>query len=84
MRTGCPAFSFVGIDVTHHQGHIILDEVIEACFLWKYTADHLVGYFDTALLIGTLRIAVKHVRPAFTICIELDGERIRKFAPSVR
>ena len=77
-------FPCVRINVTHHEGHILLVQVVKGCFLRKYTADHFVGNFDTALLIGTLRIAIKHVRPTFSICIELNGERIRKFAPSVR
>ena len=66
-------FSFVGIDVAHHQRHIILSEIIEACFLRKYTADHLVGNLNTAFLIGTLRVTIKHMRPALSIGIEFEG-----------
>ena len=77
-------FSFVGVDVAHHQKHIFLGKVVEACFLRQYTADHLVGNFNAALLIRTLRVTVKHVCPAFAIGVKLDGKRIRKFAPSVR
>ena len=76
-------FSFVGIDVAHHQRHIILDKVVEACFFRQYTADHLVGNLDAALLIRTLRITVKHMCPAFAIGVELDGKRIRKFASPI-
>ena len=66
-------FSFVGIDVAHHQRHIILSEIIEACFLRKYTADHLVGNLNTAFLIGTLRVTIKHMCPALPIGIEFEG-----------
>ena len=36
-------FSFVGIDVAHHQRHVILSEVVEAGFLRQYTADHFMS-----------------------------------------
>ena len=42
------------------------------------------GNLNTAFLIGTLRVTIKHMCPAFTIGIKLDGKRIREFAPSVR
>lgn len=66
-------FSFVGIDVAHHQRHVILSEVVEAGFLRQYTADHFMSDLDTALLIGALRVTVKHMCPALAIGIELDG-----------
>ena len=66
-------FSFVGIDVTHHQGHIILSEIVEACFLREYTADHFMRDLYATLLIRTLWITVEHMSPAFTFSIELDG-----------
>lgn len=76
-------FSFVGIDVTHHQRHIILSKVVKACFLRKYTTDHFMGDLDTTFLIETLRVAVKHMGSAFPFGIELYGKRISEFAPSV-
>lgn len=66
-------FSFVGVDVAHHQRHIILGKVVEACFLGQYTADHFMCDFNTALLIRTLRITVKYMCPMFAISIELNG-----------
>lgn len=66
-------FSFVGIDETHHQGHIILGEVVKTCFLRQYTTDHFMGDLDSVLLIRTLRVTVKYMCPAFAISIELNG-----------
>ena len=40
--------------------------------------------FDASLLIGTLRVTIKHARPALAIGIKLDGQRIRKFTSPVR
>ena len=65
-------FSFIGIDVTHHHRNVILSEVVEACFLRQYTADHFMSDLDTAFLIGTLRIAVKHMCSALSFGIKLD------------
>ena len=66
-------FSFVGIDVTHHQGHIILGDIVKTCFLRQYTTDHFMGDLDATLLIRTLRNTVKYMYPAFAISIELNG-----------
>ena len=77
-------FSLVGIDVAHHQRHIFLGEVVEACLLRQYAADHLMGDFNAALLIGPLRVTVEHACSTLAISVELDGKRIRKFTSPVR
>ena len=77
-------FSFVGVDVAHHQRHILLSKVVEACFLRQYTADHLVSNLDAALLVGALWITIKQVCSALTIGVEFEGKRICKFASPVR
>ena len=77
-------FSLVGIDVAHHQRYIFLGEVVETCLLRQYAADHLMGDFNAALLIGPLRVTVEHACSTLAISVELDGKRIRKFTSPVR
>ena len=66
-------FSFVRIDVTHHKGHIILNQVVKACSFLQYAADHFMCNFDAALLIGTLGIAVEDSGSALSVSSKLDG-----------
>lgn len=77
-------FSFVGVDVAHHQRYILLGEIIKARFLRQYITDHLVRDFDSDLLIEALRVIIKHMCFAFAIGTELYGQRIRKFTIPVR
>ena len=44
-------FSFVRINVAHHQGHIILNQVIKACSFLQYATDHFMCYLDPSFLI---------------------------------
>lgn len=76
-------FSFVGIDVAHHQGDIILGKRIKTCLLRQDTPDHFVRDLDTALLIGALRVAAEHPCPPPAIGIELDGQGVCKLASPV-
>ena len=59
-------FPCVRINVAHHEGHILLVQVVKGCFLRKYTTDHFVRNFTYTLLIRTLRITVKNTCSAFT------------------
>ena len=76
-------FPFIGIDVTHHEGHIILGEAIEGSSFWKYPSDEFMSDFNAAFLVGTLRITVKYSGSASAVLAEFNGKRIRKFTTAV-
>ena len=65
-------FSFVGINVAHHQRHISLSKVVETCPLLQHAADHFMCNLDSALLIGTLRVAVEDSGSTLSISSKLD------------
>ena len=76
-------FSFVGIDVAHHQRHIVLDQIVKARSLLENTTDHFMRNLDSALLIRALRIAVEYPGSAFSVSSELNGQGICEFTSSV-
>lgn len=76
-------FSFIGIDVTHHEGHIILGEAVKGCSFRKYPSNEFMSDFNAAFLVGTLRVTVKNSGSASAVPAELNGKRIRKFTAAV-
>ena len=76
-------FSFVGIDVTYHQRHIILSKVVKGRAFWKDPTDEFMCDFDAALLIGTLRITVEYSGSALSVFTEFDGKRICEFTAAI-
>ena len=76
-------FSFIGIDVTHHEGHIILGEAIEGCPLRKYPSDEFVSNFNATFLVGTLGVTVEYSGSASAVLAKLNGKRICKFTTAM-
>lgn len=55
MGYGCSAFSFIRVDVVHHQGYISLGQIIKAFSLRQDTADQFMIDFAGTFLIRTTR-----------------------------
>ena len=66
-------FSFVGINVAHHKGHVILNQIVKTCSLLQHAADHFMCNLNAALLVGALRIAVEDSGSALSVSSKLDG-----------
>ena len=78
-------FSFVWVDVVHHQKDIFLCEIIKAAPFRKNTADQFMVHFTGTLLIRGTGITVKYLCPQGGNCIPiLDFLRIWKFASIIR
>lgn len=64
MGYGCSAFSFIRIDMIHHQKNILLCQIIKAASLWQDTTYQLMIHFTGSLLVRCTWIAVKYIRSA--------------------
>ena len=51
-------FSFIGIDVVHHSGHILLCQVVKAAPLGENPTDQFVVDLDCPFLVRTAGITV--------------------------
>ena len=56
-------FSFIRINVIHHQADIILCKIVKACSFGKDSAYQFMIYFDRTLLVWTSSITIKYSGP---------------------
>ena len=53
MGYSCSAFSFIRIDMVHHQGNILLYQFIETASFWQDTTYQFMVDFTGSFLIST-------------------------------
>ena len=62
MGYGCSAFSFIRIDMIHHQKNVFLCKIIKAASFWQDTTYQFMVHFAGSFLIRCTWIAVKYIR----------------------
>ncbi len=67
-----------------HEVYVFLRVSVHAASLGNDVPNVLVILFKACLLVGNVRVTVKHVRPAFAVCRAFDAPGILEFRPVVR
>ena len=70
--------------MAHHPADLFLRVLPDIRSLWDAPADHFMVVLTVRLLIGGVRIAVKHTRPWISLPVTFDRPGVGKLAAVVR
>ena len=76
-------FTWIRVNMRHHQIHLVLRKILEWRSLGKDPSDEFMRDFDTAFLVGSLWVTIKDICPAASILVELNRWRVGKFTTPV-